>query len=102
MAKVITSINRGGIGLVALTENGVLAGLITDGDIRRNSSLRLIDQDPSDIMSVDPHGVLPTDLASHALKLMNDEGITALVVRDNQSDLTGLLHIHDLLRAGLG
>jgi len=102
MADVLNVINQGGLGLVALMHNGNLAGMITDGDVRRHSSLPLIDQSPKTLMSVDPIWVYDDDLAVHALKTMNDKGITALIVCDEKRKFIGLLHIHELLRAGLG
>ena len=82
-------------------EGAHLVGLITDGDIRRNSHLPLVQQAPQDIMSGDPIWVLDTDLATRALRLMNQRGVTALIVRDQEGAFVGLIHIHELLRAGL-
>ena len=53
-------------------------------------------------MSASPISVLVDSLAVDALKLMNDHSITSLIVRDLEDRFVGLLHIHELLRAGLG
>ena len=102
MAEVIEGMNAGGIGLIVLNVGAQVVGLITDGDIRRHSHLPLIQQSPEDLMSRDPIWVYPTDLAAQALKTMNDRGVTALLVRDQAGQFAGLIHIHELLRAGLG
>ena len=101
MESILGAINEGGLGLVALVDEHGLHGVITDGDVRRNSHLPLIDQRPRDLMSTDPIWVFEEDLAPEALKTMNTQGVTALIVRDADRNFTGLLHIHELLRAGL-
>ena len=101
MDEVLATMNAGKLGLVAMMEAGDLRGLITDGDIRRNSHEPLIQQAPQTIMSADPIWVHADDLAPTALKTMNDQGVTALIVRETDQQFVGLLHIHELLRSGL-
>jgi len=101
MGQVLETMNVGKLGLVALMEGEDLKGLITDGDIRRNSHEPLIQQSPQAIMSADPIWVYADDLAPAALKTMNDRGVTALIVREGDQRFAGLLHIHELLRSGL-
>ena len=108
MEEALTAMNAGKLGLVTLMDGPNLAGLITDGDVRRNSHLPIALQDPVQLMSADPFSIGPMDLAVSALQKMNDVGVTALVVREKASDardelgaFIGLLHIHELLRAGL-
>lgn len=102
MADVLEVMNAGSLGLVALMDDNGLAGIITDGDVRRHSTLPLIEQSPQSLMSASPISVLVDSLAVDALKLMNDHSITSLIVRDLEDRFVGLLHIHELLRAGLG
>ena len=80
-------------------EDGRLEGVITDGDLRRHMA-GLMDHAAVQIMTPGPRTVGPTLLAAEALKAMNDSRITVLfVVQDSRP--VGILHIHDLLRAGV-
>ena len=128
----LDAMNAGKLGLVTLMDGPCLAGLITDGDVRRNSHTPLADQDPRRLMSTNPLSIGPMELAVTALQKMNDAGVTALMVQEavqevaqevaqesaaeialdrgesphptgqqKQRPLIGLLHIHELLRAGL-
>ena len=101
MALILEHMNKGGLGLVAIMDQSTLIGLITDGDIRRNSHLPLIEQSAQSIMSTHPIYIHENALAKTALALMNAKGVTALIVRNEDHDFVGLLHIHELLRAGL-
>lgn len=102
MIEVLQAMNAGGLGLIALMNADTsLAGIITDGDVRRASQAPLVAQRPQDLMSVQPVSVQDQDLAVEALRIMNDRHITALIVRDEDAAFIGLLHIHELLRAGL-
>ncbi len=89
-----------GCALVAESDQ-TLIGLITDGDLRRHMSNNLIQQSAEKVMTPSPITILPSMLASEALGIMNQHGITSLCVTDNGNHLLGLLHIHDVLRAGI-
>jgi arabinose-5-phosphate isomerase len=79
--------------------DGRLQGMITDGDIRRHMN-GLMAHTAAEVMTPAPKTVAPGTLAAEALKLMNDSQITVLfVVEDGRP--AGILHIHDLLRAGV-
>ena len=82
MDTILEVMNDGRLGLVILMNGGNIAGLITDGDVRRSSHLPLVAQDPATLMSPEPLSVGSMDLAAQALQLMNDRGVTALMVRD--------------------
>lgn len=101
MDQTLGVMNAGKLGLVILMSGQNLAGLITDGDVRRSSHTPLAEQDPKDLMTATPLSVGPMELAVTALQKMNDAGVTALIVQDEDGTLAGLLHIHELLRAGL-
>ena len=101
MPLALEAMNAGKLGLVVLMDQGQVAGLITDGDVRRSSHTPLATQDAAMLMSPNPLSVGVMDLATDALQMMNDRGITALMVHDGQGACIGLLHIHELLRAGL-
>ncbi|HYE43383.1 MAG TPA: KpsF/GutQ family sugar-phosphate isomerase [Caulobacteraceae bacterium] len=86
-------------GCVGVVEDGKLAGLITDGDLRRHMD-GLLGHSAGEVMTRGPLTVAPGTLAGEALKLMNDRGVTVLfVVEDGRP--VGILHVHDLLRAGV-
>ncbi len=87
----------GSVGVV--DDAGRLAGLITDGDLRRHMQ-GLMQARAAEVMTPDPLTVTPDLLAAEALKRMNDRGITVLFVVEDRSPV-GILHIHDLLRAGV-
>lgn len=78
---------------------GRLTGLITDGDLRRHMD-GLLAHTAGEVMTRAPLTITPGALAAEALKLMNDRRITVLFVVENQSPV-GVLHVHDLLRAGV-
>ena len=80
-------------------DQGRLAGLITDGDLRRHMD-GLLGLQAGQVMTASPRTVPATMLAAEALHLMNSWRITVLFVVD-QDRPVGILHIHDLLRAGL-
>lgn len=78
---------------------GKLAGLITDGDLRRHM-VGLLDQTAQAVMTANPLTIAPGAMAAEALKLMEDRRITVLFVVEDGTPV-GILHIHDLLRAGV-
>jgi arabinose-5-phosphate isomerase len=78
---------------------GQLNGLITDGDLRRHMD-GLLGLTAEQVMTAKPRTIGPDMLAAEALRLMNQWRITVLfVVQDGKP--VGILHIHDLLRAGV-
>ena len=85
------------------TPDGRLAGIVTDGDLRRAMGPDLLSRRLGDIMTVSPRTIGPEALAAEALHAMNarERPITALFVVDAVGRPIGILHIHDLLRAGL-
>jgi arabinose-5-phosphate isomerase len=88
-------------GCVGVTgANGALEGLITDGDLRRHME-GLLGHTAGEVMTPHPKTVTPGTLAGEALKLMNDSRITVLFVVDDTGKPVGILHVHDVLRAGV-
>ena len=83
--------------------DGALAGIITDGDLRRAMGPDLLGRAVGEIMTHAPRTIGPDALAADALRAMNDgpHPITALFVVDANRVPVGILHIHDLLRAGV-
>ena len=91
-----------GVVIVADTD-GTLQGIITSGDLGRHLD-GLLSKTARDVMTSNPVTIAPNALAEKAVGIMNGRKITCLVVVEpNGSNTpTGLLHIHDCLRVGLG
>jgi len=101
MSEAIVEMSAKGFGCVAVTDgDGKLAGLITDGDLRRHMRFDLLQAPVDEVMTVSPKTVRPDQLASEALELLNSSKITALIVVDMDRPV-GIVHFHDLLRAGV-
>src|SRR6185436_2009624 len=87
-----------------LSDNGELAGIITDGDLRRAlSKIRDIRSAcAADIMTRNPKTIAATALAEQAVAVMERHSITSLfVLRDATRRPVGIIHLHDLLKAGV-
>ena len=97
----MTAKRFGALGVVDGT--GKLLGVVTDGDLRRAMGPDLLGRNVEDIMNPSPRTISPEALAEEALREMNSETrpVTALFVVDDARMIKGILHIHDLLRAGL-
>ncbi len=94
----MTEKSFGCLGIV--DENGKLLGIVTDGDLRRHMAPDLLERSVSEIMTRSPKTVKPNTLASAALQIVNEFAITALFVVEDGAPV-GILHVHDLLRAGV-
>lgn len=85
---------------------GRLAGIITDGDVRRAMArgTDIFSATASQVMTVNPKRIAPIELAAAALQKMEAHAITSLLVCDaaDPQRLVGIVHIHDLLKAGVG
>ena len=105
LREAIAVMEKRNFGCVGLTDgNGALAGIITDGDLRRRFDQNLRDAKAADVMTKNPKTVRSDQLAAEALALMNDKTITQLFVLDPAAKSlgpVGILHIHDCLKAGL-
>ncbi len=100
MSEALLEISQKGFGVVGVTDaGGHLAGIITDGDLRRHMQ-GLLDHTAAEVMTQNPRTIAPDALAEAAVAVMNERKITCLfVVADGQPQ--GILHIHDCLRAGV-
>lgn len=90
-----------GCALVRDSQNKML-GIITDGDLRRNIKNDLSNISVIDIMSKRPTSVGANMLAAEALNIMNTKSITVLPVLEDDKKILGIIHIHDILKAGVG
>ncbi len=102
MAEILIVMTEKSFGCAGIVDaQGDLAGIITDGDLRRNlKQADLLKQPASSIMTKAPMTVAPAMLAAEALKILNEKKRTQLFVVENGKPV-GLLHIHDLLRSGI-
>ena len=101
MSAAIVEMSAKGFGCVAVIDaSGKLAGVITDGDLRRHMRDDLLRATVDEVMTASPKTVRPDQLASEALALLNASKITALIVVDKDKPV-GIVHFHDLLRAGV-
>jgi len=102
--SVIELISEKKLGLAIITDqNGLMTGVLTDGDIRRTliKHHEIKDLKVKDVMTVNQKTILPNELAAKALHLMEKYSITALTITDENKKPVGVLHIHDLLKAGV-
>lgn len=100
MGETLLEMTAKGFGVAAVVEGGRLLGVITDGDLRRNLS-DLMARNAGEVATRNPRSILPDALLSEALGVMNTHKISALFAVDEQGQLRGLVHIHDILRAGV-
>jgi len=101
MSEAVVEMSAKSFGCVGITDDGGrLVGIITDGDLRRHMRADLLDARVEDIMTRIPKTVRPDQLASEVLELVNTWKITVAIVVEDERPV-GIVHTHDLLRAGL-
>jgi len=102
--QALSEITEKKLGMTCVVdEKGAFVGIYTDGDIRRSlmQNQDILKAPISEVMTKGGKTIHDQALATEALALMQKHSITALVVTDNEQVPTGILHIHDLLRAGI-
>jgi arabinose-5-phosphate isomerase len=101
MADAIVEMSAKGFGCVGITDtDGRLVGIITDGDLRRHMRADLLEVRVEAVMTRSPITIEPDQLASEVLEILNSSKITALFVLEDMLP-AGIVHLHDLLRAGV-
>jgi arabinose-5-phosphate isomerase len=101
MSDAIVEMSAKGFGCVGITDAaGALTGIITDGDLRRHMRPDLLDAAVEDVMTKGPTTMRPDQLASEALEVLNSMKRTVLFVVEG-GRAVGVVHMHDLLRAGV-
>jgi len=102
MAQAIDEMTAKTFGCVGIVDRGGdLVGIITDGDLRRHLGVAdVLDLDVETVMTRSPKTVRPDQLASEAMEIINSSKITALIVTEAGKPV-GIVHFHDLLRAGV-
>ena len=95
-------ISRKRYGCTAVVDDGGrLIGAFTDGDLRRCIAVHDLNDNIGRHMSVNPLFVTPGMLASDALRLLNDNAISVLFVVEGKGKLIGIVHMHDIVKAGV-
>ncbi|WP_295798754.1 KpsF/GutQ family sugar-phosphate isomerase [uncultured Microbulbifer sp.] len=104
LSQALLEMTSKGFGMTTVVgTQGELLGVFTDGDLRRviDHKIELDTATMEQVMSRRPKTVSAETLAAEALRIMEDNKITALVVEDPEHHPVGLLHMHDILRAGV-
>lgn len=104
MRDALAEISRKRLGMIAVVdEAGMLTGIITDGDLRRalQQGIDLLQWPARDCMTPNPKTIDKDDLAAGALEVMERHAITSLLIVNTEGKPEGVIHLHDLLRAGV-
>lgn len=104
LSKALMEISSKGLGMTAVVDDkGALAGVFTDGDLRRvlDSDVDIKSAAISKVMGKSCKTVYPGMLAAESLRIMEQNKISSLVVTDHQKNIVGIVHLSMLLKAGL-
>jgi arabinose-5-phosphate isomerase len=99
---IMTSHGFGCVGVIE--ESGALAGIVTDGDLRRHMNTNLLSSLVEEVMTPHPCTIHAGALAEEAIAFMNEKQITTLFVVEHKKDINhvvGIVHVHDFLRANI-
>jgi arabinose-5-phosphate isomerase len=99
MKDVIYEMSRKKLGMTTVVDGGRLAGVISDGDLRRLLEKRgkeVMDLTAGECMTTSPKTISPDEFAAAALNIMEQKKITSLVVIDGDRRVHGIIHLHDL------
>ena len=101
--KVIIEISEKMLGVTAVIENEEIVGIITDGDIRR---MLTKNEDFSQLKAKDIMGASPKIIDNHAMAvdamdILEDNGISQLIAKDNKGKYAGIVHLHNLIKEGI-
>ncbi|HZR75299.1 KpsF/GutQ family sugar-phosphate isomerase [Bradyrhizobium sp.] len=101
MSEALVEMTSKGFGCVGIVDaRGHVAGIVTDGDLRRHMRPDLMTALVDEVMTTNPKTIRGDLLASEALEILNASKITALIVTEANKPV-GIVHLHDLLRAGV-
>ena len=103
LQDALIEMTQKGLGMTTImSDDAKLVGIFTDGDLRRIIDLKVdfAATSVSDVMSANPKTIPQNMLAAEALTIMEKASITALIVEE-EDHITGVLHLHDILRAGV-
>lgn len=105
MSEALVTMTKKSFGCVGVTDkDGLIIGIITDGDLRRHMGMNLLQSEVTTIMTPAPLSISPDALVAEAVQVLNDRKVTSLFVAHDQGGQPflpeGIIHIHDCLRAG--
>jgi len=104
LKEAVIAMSAGKLGNLIIANNGILQGVFSDGDLRRSMLKENFDFNApiAEYMTKEPFVISnPSILAVDALKLIEERKIQLLIVVDEQNEVVGALHLHDLLEAGV-
>lgn len=104
MDEVLLTLSEKNLGAVLIFGDGSLAGIVTDGDLKRHMAPDLLQKPARDVMSTEPKSIAADALAVEALEIMTKvpgQYITSLIVKDEYGAVVGLIRLQDCLQAGV-
>lgn len=104
LADVVRTISEKGLGMTCVIhDDGVIQGIITDGDLRRHLSedAPMTERTAADLMTTSPYTIAESAVGGEALRQMEERRVTSLVVVDRAQRVQGVIHLHDLWRTEL-
>lgn len=105
MSKTVIEMSSKRLGhTLVMDNNGKVAGIVTDGDLRRGIEKwggKLFELAAEEVMARNPKTVSEEELAAKALSIMESYSITTLVVPDGDGRAIGIIHLHDILKQGI-
>lgn len=101
MSDVLIVMTKKRFGCAIVLSDDKILGIITDGDLRKHMNPHMISMRAEEMMTSRPKTISSNIFASQALAIMNELTITSLIVTENNK-LIGIIHIHDILRRGIG
>jgi len=104
MPQVIYEMSRKKLGMTTVLANGILQGMISDGDLRRlleRDGSHALEHTARSIMNPHPITIDANIFAATALAIMEDKKITSLIVTSSDGKAQGVVHLHDLWKTVL-
>jgi arabinose-5-phosphate isomerase len=103
MKEAILEMTAKRLGITGVFKDKKLVGAITDGDLRRalEKGLKVFDMRAEEVMTKKPKTIAEGSLAEEALKVMEEHSITSLFVVERKGGVKGIVHLHDLIKAGV-
>ncbi len=103
LKEAIVEMSQHRLGVTGVSQDGKLIACITDGDLRRILQAGDVDLDASvqTLAHPQPRTIVPNHLASEAIHIMETHKLTTLFVVADNGELQGIVHLHDLLQAGI-
>lgn len=98
MPDVIFEMTRKGMGITTVVDGNRLAGVISDGDLRRllQRGKDILSLTAGECMTVNPKTIAGDEFAAGALNIMEEKKITSLIVTGDSGEVEGIIHLHDL------